>query len=84
MKKITLVILTLCLSTFAYADDSSAVKKIKEKKDGSYLVKCADKTKGTISKEETNICVFSKENEKNRCELESTWSVEKAAEYICE
>ena len=56
----------------------------KEKKDGSYLVKCSDETKGIISKEETNICVFSKENEKNRCESESTWSVEKAAEYICE
>ncbi|MEI6895146.1 MAG: hypothetical protein V5789_11085 [Colwellia sp.] len=83
MNKITLALITLCLSSYVYADEIPGVKKLKEKKDGSYIVKCIDKTKGVISKEESNICVFSKDNDKNRCESENTWSIEQAAEYIC-
>lgn len=69
----------------AMAADSAipGVKKLKQKVDGSYKVKCANGAKGTISREETNICVFSKDNDKNRCDDENNWTVEKAAEYTC-
>jgi hypothetical protein len=54
----------------SYADDKSGVKKIKEKSDGSYKVKCKNKTKGIISFEEGSLCAFTKHNKKKRCEEE--------------
>jgi len=88
MKTTKLAIATLVvLSNLTLAETITVkipdVKKIVEKEDGSFKVKCVNKSKGTISKEETNICVFSKRNNKNRCEDQSVWTINDAAEYIC-
>ena len=83
--KTTLPIATLLFCAFSVtaADKIPGVKKLKLQDDGSYQVKCANKSKGTISQEETNICVFSKANNKNRCDDQDNWTVNDAAEYIC-
>ena len=84
------------------------VESIKENSSGNLKVKCEDKSKGTISFEESNICTFSKKrakkrceeifgsneenndcifsqnNLKNRCESDIDWSVEDAAEFLCQ
>jgi hypothetical protein len=86
MKKGLLLTLLLAFSiSTAMAADTKipGVKNLKEKKDGTYKVKCANGAKGIISKEETNICVFSKGNDKNRCDDETNWTVEEAAEFTC-
>lgn len=74
----TLIISLVCVS--AYASDIEGVKKLKEKKDGSFKVHCHNKTKGTISFEESfesdedaefvgvRICTALKNKHKNYCE----------------
>ena len=59
------------------------VKKIKLREDGSYKVKCEDKSKGFISFEEGDICIFSKHKDVNQCASEYDWSFEQAAEQLC-
>lgn len=44
------------------------VRSIKEKSSGALKVKCVDKSQGIISFEESNICTFSKNRTKKRCE----------------
>lgn len=80
---LTLTALLFCAFTVTAADKIPGVKKLKLKDDGSYKVKCVNKSKGTVSFEETNICVFSKENNKNRCDAQENWTVNEAAQYIC-
>jgi hypothetical protein len=86
MKKGLLLTALLAFSiSAALAADTkiSGVKNLKQKHDGSYKVKCANGAKGIISKEESNICVFSKGNNKNRCDDENNWTIKEAAEYTC-
>jgi len=81
---LTLTALLFCAFTVTAADKIPGVKKLTLKKDGSYKVKCVNKSKGFISQEETNICVFSKENSKNRCDDQKKWTINDAAEFICQ
>ena len=82
----TLIITTLILSTptvIADVNNIPGVKSIETGEHSTHLVTCANDTTGVISHEENNICVFSAENQKNRCDTSDNWKVEKAAEYIC-
>lgn len=80
---LTITALVFCTFTVTAATQTPHVKDLKSKEDGSYLVQCTNETKGTISQEEDNICVFSEENNKNRCDNQNNWSVDDAAEYMC-
>lgn len=86
--KLAIIIMasTLSLPLLAQNDYSTYtnVKQIKEKADDTYKVSCKDNTQGRISSEEDNICIHSKKNRKNRCELQTEWSVTDAAEFICD
>ena len=81
-----LYISVLLLSASSLAEDNKIqnVKTITLESDNSHIVHCANETKGIISQEETNICVFSKENNKNRCDDEDNWTVAEAAKFICD
>lgn len=60
------------------------VVEIVQEGENFYSVQCANGASASISKEETNICIFSKENDKNRCDHESNWTVVEAASFACQ
>jgi hypothetical protein len=62
----------------------SNVKSIEITQHGDYKVKCDDGSKGMVSFEENDICVFYKKNRKNHCDSDTTWSVESSASFICD
>lgn len=65
------------------ATNIPGVKKLKEIKEDTYKVRCVNGTKGVISREGSNICAYSKNGAKNRCDDENNWNIETAAQYIC-
>ncbi|QLJ07248.1 hypothetical protein [Pseudoalteromonas sp. JSTW] len=65
------------------ATNIPGVKKLKEIKEDTFKVHCVNGTKGVISREESNICAYSKNGAKNRCDDENNWNIEIAAKYIC-
>ncbi|WP_105169788.1 hypothetical protein [Pseudoalteromonas sp. T1lg23B] len=82
MKKLTSIALILTFSVVA-GTGIPGVKKLSKEKNSSHKVECVNGATGFISREETNICAYSKGNLKNRCDTEDNWSIEAAAEYIC-
>jgi hypothetical protein len=55
MKKyLTFILILLSATTSTQASDIYGVKKLKEKDDGSYLVRCDNKNRGTISFENSS------------------------------
>ena len=79
------------LSAFSYAESGRAwqpsslpsVQSIKVKKNGNIKVKCTDGTKGTVSSEDIDICIFSKKKKLNECKTEGDWSIDDAIVLVC-
>ncbi|PAJ72536.1 hypothetical protein CJF42_20700 [Pseudoalteromonas sp. NBT06-2] len=63
--------------------ESPRVKSIKQKNE-HFKVKCKSKMSGVVSFEETNICAISKKSRKNKCDDEFNWTIQDAAEFICD